>query len=75
MVTRLGDSNGLLAAVRDYQDYFNRVELRLETTDNSYLPTDKRIAEYVKAAASQASRNHRLADGSMNPDKYKTKKS
>lgn len=36
--------NSLLQAhVRDYQQYFNRVSLRLPVTDNSFLPTDERI--------------------------------
>jgi alpha-L-fucosidase 2 len=60
------------AAVKDYQSYFNRVSLKLEITENSFLPTDKRIASYVKDAASHESRSHRLSDGSMNPLKFDT---
>jgi alpha-L-fucosidase 2 len=33
------------AALADYQEYFNRVSLELPKSDNSYLPTDKRMAE------------------------------
>jgi len=58
------------AAVKDYQSYFDRVSLKLETTENSFLPTDKRIAGYVKDVASSESQSHRLPDGSMNPMKF-----
>jgi alpha-L-fucosidase 2 len=61
------------AAVKDYQSFFNRVSLNLVTTENSFLPTNKRIARYVENVASHASRSHRLPDGSMNTQKYNTK--
>ena len=32
-------------AIEDYQSYFQRVSLELSKTDNSYLPTDKRIRQ------------------------------
>jgi len=60
------------AALKDYQSYFDRVSLELDTTENSFLPTDKRIASYVKGAVSHESRSHRLSDGSMNPQKFST---
>jgi len=59
-------------AVKDYQSFFNRVSLELEVTENSFLPTDKRIASYVRDASSYESQSHRLADGSMNPLKFDT---
>lgn len=34
------------AAIEDYQSYFNRVSLELPRTDNSFLPTDQRMAEF-----------------------------
>ncbi len=34
------------AAVKDYQQYFERVTLELPKTDNSYLPTDKRMTGF-----------------------------
>ncbi len=34
----------LSTAINDYQKYFKRVTLELPKTDNSYLPTDKRMA-------------------------------
>lgn len=40
----------LKAAVDDYQQYFNRVSLELPETENSFLPTDKRMAEVNNAA-------------------------
>lgn len=33
------------AAATNHQNYFNRVSLELPKSDNSYLPTDKRMAE------------------------------
>ncbi|MHC1704732.1 MAG: glycoside hydrolase N-terminal domain-containing protein [Tenuifilaceae bacterium] len=33
------------AAIDDYQQYFKRVSLELPKTENSYLPTDKRMAQ------------------------------
>lgn len=38
------------AAVSDYQHYFNRTSLELPRTENSYLPTDQRIAGLEKRA-------------------------
>lgn len=38
------------AAVEDYQILFNRVKLDLPKTDNSYLPTDERMAGLEKFA-------------------------
>jgi len=35
----------LSAAVKDYQQYFKRVSLELPKTENSYLSTDKRMAQ------------------------------
>jgi alpha-L-fucosidase 2 len=32
------------ASVKDYQNYFNRVSLELPVSEESYLPTDKRMA-------------------------------
>lgn len=40
----------LAAAVQDYKDYFNRVALELPKTDNSYLPTDKRMTGLKNAS-------------------------
>jgi len=34
------------AAIVDYQSYFNRVSLELPRTENSFLPTDKRMTEF-----------------------------
>ncbi len=34
------------AAIEDYQSYFNRVSLDLPGTDNSFLPTDQRMAGF-----------------------------
>ncbi len=34
----------VMASVDDYQKYFNRVSLELPVSDNSFLPTDKRMA-------------------------------
>jgi len=61
------------AAVIDYQRFFNRVSLNLATTENSFLPTDQRIAGYVRDAVSFSSRSHRLPDGSMNTQKFNSK--
>ncbi|MCU0747951.1 MAG: glycoside hydrolase family 95 protein [Akkermansiaceae bacterium] len=36
------------AHVRDYQKFFNRVEIDLGNTDNSNLPTDERLASHNK---------------------------
>ncbi len=36
------------AHVRDYQKFFNRVDLELGTTDSSHLPTDERLASHNK---------------------------
>lgn len=36
------------AAVNDYQKYFKRVSLELPKTENSFLPTDKRMAELAE---------------------------
>jgi alpha-L-fucosidase 2 len=55
------------AAVKDYQSFYMRATLKLTDTPNSFLPTDERMAGYVKDVASSESRSHRLADGSMNP--------
>jgi alpha-L-fucosidase 2 len=33
-------------AVRDHQSYFNRVSFKLPVTENSWLPTDKRMAGF-----------------------------
>ncbi|WP_217447595.1 glycoside hydrolase family 95 protein [Maribellus comscasis] len=38
------------AAVEDYQQYFKRVSLELPKTANSYLPTDKRMAQIAEDA-------------------------
>lgn len=38
------------AAVADYQRYFNRVSLKLPTTENSWLPTDKRMSGLQESA-------------------------
>jgi len=35
------------SAVRDYQTFFNRVSLDLPETDNSFLPTDKRMTGFA----------------------------
>jgi alpha-L-fucosidase 2 len=35
-----------VAAIGDYQTYFNRVSLELPKTDNSFLPTDQRMAGF-----------------------------
>jgi alpha-L-fucosidase 2 len=37
------------AAVAEYQDYFNRASLDLIDSDNSFLPTDKRMAGFETA--------------------------
>jgi alpha-L-fucosidase 2 len=37
------------AAIKDYQHLFNRVSLELPVTDNSYLPTDRRMAGFENA--------------------------
>jgi len=37
-------------AVNDYRKYFNRVTLDLPVTDNSFLPTDKRMKGFGEAA-------------------------
>ncbi len=55
------------AAVRDYQSFYKRATLKLTDTANSFLPTDKRMAGYVKDVAAKESKSHRLEDGSMNP--------
>ena len=55
------------AALRDYQSFYERATLKLTDTANSFLPTDKRMAGYVKDVTSSETRSHRLADGSMNP--------
>ena len=34
------------AAIEDYQSLFNRVSLELPKTENSFLPTDQRMAEF-----------------------------
>ena len=54
------------AAVKDYQRYFNRVSLKLELNENSFLPTDKRIARIVDDAESQEIRSQRLSGVFMN---------
>ncbi len=36
------------AAVNDYQKYFKRVSLELPKTENSFLPTDKRMVELAE---------------------------
>ncbi len=38
------------AAIEDYQALFNRVSLELPRTDNSFLPTDERIAGFSEHA-------------------------
>ncbi len=38
------------AAIEDYQTLFNRVSLELPKTDNSFLPTDKRMAGFSEHA-------------------------
>ena len=38
------------AAVKDYQGLFNRVKLDLPVTDNSWLPTDKRMTGFATAS-------------------------
>jgi len=58
------------AAIKDYQSYYKRATLKLTDTANSFLPTDKRMASYVKDVASYESQSHRLPDGSMNPLKF-----
>jgi len=60
------------AALKDYQSFYKRATLKLTDTANSFLPTDKRMAGYVKDVASSESRSHRLADGSMNPLVFNT---
>ena len=60
------------AALKDYQSFHKRATLKLSDTANSFLPTDKRMAGYVKDVASSETIIHRLADGSMNPQAYKT---
>jgi len=60
------------AALKEYQSFYKRATLKLTDTANSFLPTDKRMAGYVKDVASSESRSHRLADGSMNPQVFKT---
>ena len=57
------------AAVKDYQGYFNRVSLKLESTENSFLPTDQRVARYVDEAESQAIRSPTYSGGSVNQAK------
>jgi alpha-L-fucosidase 2 len=37
-------------AVKDHRSYFDRVKLSLPVADNSWLPTDKRMAGFEKAA-------------------------
>lgn len=59
------------AALKDYQSFYKRATLKLSDTANSFLPTDKRMAGYVKDVASSETREHRLADGSMNLEAYK----
>lgn len=39
-----------LAAVNDYKEYFDRVRLTLQTTEQSFKPTDKRIAENIDSS-------------------------
>jgi len=60
------------AALKEYQSFYKRATLKLTDTANSFLPTDKRMAGYVEDVASSESRSHRLADGSMNPQVFKT---
>ena len=38
-----------ISAVNDYRILFDRVRLELPATENSYLPTDKRMEEFVKS--------------------------
>jgi alpha-L-fucosidase 2 len=38
------------AAINDYRQFFNRVSLELPKTENSYLPTDQRMAGFEKNA-------------------------
>ncbi len=38
------------SAIRDYQTYFKRVSLDLPKTDNSFLPTDQRMAGFATHA-------------------------
>jgi alpha-L-fucosidase 2 len=38
------------AAVKDYQNYFKRVSIELPTTENSWLPTDKRMTQLKENA-------------------------
>ena len=38
------------AAVTDYQNYFNRVSIELPKTENSWLPTDKRMTQLKERA-------------------------
>ena len=59
------------AAVKDYQSFYKRATLKLTDTANSFLPTDKRMAGYVKDVASKESVSHRLKDGSINPLAFK----
>ncbi len=39
-----------MSAVRDYRAYFDRVSFDLKTTENSWLPTDKRMAGFESTA-------------------------
>ncbi|CAZ97678.1 glycoside hydrolase family 95 protein [Zobellia galactanivorans] len=43
------------SALADYKEYFDRVSLTLPTTDNSFLPTDKRMVEIQSSPDPQLS--------------------
>ena len=45
-IDRKSSKSIFAAAIEDYQSLFNRVSLELPKTDNSFLPTDQRMAEF-----------------------------
>jgi len=63
------------AALGNYQSFYKRATLKLADTANSFLPTDKRMASYVKDVASSESRTHKVSEGFPPPLKINTQES